>query len=78
MDEFTSEELAAWIDQKFEYELQPGELTAAIYARVSNIDKQAASYRLNKMVKAGQMASKYETMAGKHTRIFYRLNGGAE
>ncbi len=74
MKEFTIEELAEWIDERFTYELQPGEITAAEYSRIMGMDHNTAAARLNKMAKLGLMTSKREVVNGKNMRVFMKVN----
>ena len=73
MKEFTIEELAEWISDCFDYQLKPGEITAEVYAEEAGLDDKQASYRLNKLVKSGIMASKREVINGRNRRVFYRI-----
>ena len=73
MDEFTTEELAEWVHDRFSYELKPGEITAAEYARLKDVEHNTAGGRLNKLVRDGFMHSKREIIDGKNVRVFWRV-----
>ena len=82
MDAFTSEELAAWATEEYNaiahrwgtnYELQPGEITAAMFAEQADNSLETARRKLNRLAQMGRMERRYEVIDGNRVVIYKRV-----
>lgn len=73
MEPFTTDELLDWIDERFDYELKEGEITARMYAQAKGLDHNTAGGRLNKLVRLGVLTSFRAIVDGKNVRVFRQV-----
>lgn len=79
---FTHDELAEWVDAEYEalcieerrgYELQPGEITVATFAAATGKPEKTARHIVDRMIKAGKLAARFETIDGRRIKIMTRV-----
>lgn len=79
MTPFSAGDIAAWVDEQFDafcadkrqdYELQPGEFTAAMYAEATDLKQSTAHARLLKLRKANRIPARQELIGSKWTWVY--------